>query len=135
MIVRAVDRNGDWTFGKGKHDYLKENDAIAQVINCSLREFVGDCFFALNNGIDWWTLLGGKSVADIENQVQAKLVNIEGVVSVIELSISLSTNRRLNLVYNVKTIFGATVKRSAGFLLTESGDILVTDRDEESLVL
>lgn len=52
MIVRALDINGDWTFGQGKGNYLTNQAAIAQNVQTRLLSFLGDCFFDPTAGIN-----------------------------------------------------------------------------------
>jgi hypothetical protein len=58
--VRQIDDDGDWLFGKGQNDYVRANTSVVQNINTRLGSFLGDCFFDLGAGIDWFNLLGTK---------------------------------------------------------------------------
>lgn len=58
MRIRNIDYNNDWLFGHGTSDYVSEAYAVGLDIKLRLQEWVNDCFFALNNGIDWETRLG-----------------------------------------------------------------------------
>lgn len=91
MLVRAIkkDEEGfeEWLFGHSLADYRKEQSQIAQDIYTSLREFKYDCFFALENGIDWYTRLGAKGQKnlldeDILNTIQNRI----GVLAVYDFS-------------------------------------------------
>ena len=53
MIMRAITPSGDWTFGKGLADYAQAEAAIEENILTWLQSWVGNCFFALKDGIDW----------------------------------------------------------------------------------
>lgn len=108
MISRALDINHDWTFGKGKNDYLINNNAIVQNINTRLNSFVGDCFFSANSGVDWWTLLGGKSQIAVELAVSAVILNTSGVTGLVELSVNLSDTRQVTIVYQVATVYSTS---------------------------
>lgn len=105
MIVRALDVNHDWTFGKGKNDYFVNNNAIVQNINTRLNSFVGDCFFAANAGVDWWNLLGGKSRVAVELAISTIILNTTGVTGLVELSVILSDTRQVSIVYQVSTVY------------------------------
>jgi hypothetical protein len=107
MIVRAITGVGDWTFGAGKTNYLSANAAIAQLIGTRLSSFLGDCFFATNDGIDWFNLLGNKNLLALELAINATILNTEGVTGIITLSTSLdNTTRIFSAVYSVTTSFG-----------------------------
>lgn len=136
MIVRSLDINGDWNFGKGKNDYLKNNKAIVQNISTRLSSFLGDCFFATDAGIDWFNLLGSKNQLALELAVRAVILNTLEVTRLVDVSIQVEENtRRINMRYVVDTIYTVTngdvpIPVLTSFLLTESGDILTTESDQ-----
>lgn len=105
MIVRALDSEQDWTFGRGKNDYLKDNYAIAQSIKTRLQSFLGDCFFDLEAGVDWWNLLGSKNLTGLNLSIKSIILNTSGVTTLVELSTSLDNNRNLSVVYSVNTVY------------------------------
>lgn len=131
MIVRALDVDGDFTFGKGIQDYKSANAAVAQSIQTKLLFFLNDCFFATNRGIDWFNLLGGKNQALLNLQVSATILNAPGVLTMIQLSINLmNSTRALTIAYSVNTIYTGTsvvVPGQVSFLLTEDGAFLTTE--------
>lgn len=134
MIVRALDQDHDWLFGKGKNDYLTLNPAIAQNINTKLLSFLGDCFFDVLAGIDWFNLLGGKSQVAIAVAVRATILNAFGVLTLTELEVILDAARLETLEYDVTTIYEGSISPQPGFLLTELGDILTTEGGDQILV-
>src|SRR3954470_19732138 len=104
MIVRSLDANGDWTFGKGKNNYLSANAAIVQIISTRLNSYLGDCFFALDAGLDWFNLLGSKNQLALELAVRAIILNTPEVVAIVDVSINLDNNtRRISMRYTVET--------------------------------
>lgn len=132
MIVRALDVNGDWTFGKGKNDYLSGVDAVAQSISTRLDCFLGDCFFSTSFGIDWWNLLGTKQELALSLAISAMILNTPEVLSLEQLSISLDpSTRNLTVVYTVNTIYGRISEIAgqnvANLLLTEGGSVLAAE--------
>lgn len=127
MIVRAIDLSGDWTFGKGRNDYLSDNPAVAQNLVTRLRSFLGDCFFDMPAGVDWFNLLGGKNVLGLTRDVKTVILNTQYVTRIIALGITLDSSRQITLSYEVDTVFPGTIKTSARYLLTESGLVLTTE--------
>lgn len=106
MIVRGVDTNNDWLFGKGRNDYKTNLNAIIQNIKTRLQSFLGDCFFAQSAGVDWFNLLGGKDRTALQLEVSSAILNTEGVTKLNDLSITENrTTRRITLQYNVDTVF------------------------------
>lgn len=106
MIVRGIDTDGDWMFGKGRNDYLKNNAAVAQNIKTRLQSFLGDCFFALNAGLDWFNLLGSKNQLALSLAVSSSILNTRDVTAIVNLTFDLSANRAATLHYSVETVYG-----------------------------
>lgn len=132
MIVRALDVNGDWEFGKGRNNYKRNRDAVAQNLQTRLLSFIGDCFFQTNAGIDWFNLLGSKNQVGLNLAVNATILNTLYVTEMKQLSSVLNTARLLRLTYTVDTSFGLIVNattefQATNFLLTETGDAITTE--------
>jgi hypothetical protein len=135
MIVRALDLSNDWTFGQSKANYLSYNPAIAQCIQTRVSSFLGNCFFDMGAGIDWFTFLGGsKNQLALELAISAVILNSYGVTGVLQLSASYdSRTRNINIAYDVTTIFTGTLSSSFVILTDEDGNIL-TDENGNSLL-
>jgi len=131
MIVRSLDVDGDWTYGKGKNDYKSDNDAVAQELQTRINSFLGDCFFDMAAGIDWFNLLGAKDKFALQLSVSSVILNTQGVESILELSLDLNIDRQLTLFYKVKSSFGIVTSTSSvaagSLLITESGDVITTE--------
>ncbi len=108
MSVRALDSSGDWTFGAGRNNYLTQNAEIAQDIQTRLYSFLGDCFFDLGAGINWFGFLSGKNELGLNLAVSAVILNSANVVSLNQLSISLNSLREVSIVYQVQTTYSST---------------------------
>lgn len=106
-LVRALDLNGDWLFGQGLSDYISYNQAIAQNINTRLSSFLGNCFFDLGAGIDWFNLLGAKDQTALNLAISTTILNTAQVTGILQLSINLSTNRNLTVTYQVQTVYSS----------------------------
>jgi hypothetical protein len=106
MIVRAITSDGDFLFGKGKNDYRRENDAITQCIGTRLRSLLGNCFFDLGAGIDWFNLLGSKNQSGLNLALSAVILNTEGVIGLLQISSDLDfITRQFTVIYRVKTVY------------------------------
>lgn len=103
MIVRTIDGNNDWLFGKGRNDYLSGLNAIEQNINTRLGSFLADCFFDLGAGIDWFNLLGEKDEVALNLAINATIINTENVTGILLTSTVLDENRKLTVSYRVQT--------------------------------
>jgi len=133
MRVRALDANGDWTFGRGRGNYLTAKAARAQNLQTRLMSFLGDCFWDLGAGIDWFNLLGGKSALQIDFAVQSTIIGTDGIVGIDRDSIAVDSNRQLSAKYTVTLLdegsaSGVSATQiSTTDLLTELGDVLTTE--------
>lgn len=106
MRVRALDVNGDWTFGKGQNDYLTKNPAIAQNIRTRLLSFLGDCFFDLGAGVDWFTFLGSKDETALNLAVFSAILNTRDVTGVKQVNSILNrTTRKITIQFQVQTVY------------------------------
>lgn len=107
MRIRALDANGDITFGQGLQNYLTNQTAIGFNIKTRLLSFLNNCFWAMGAGIDWFTFLGGGNTAtQIQLAVTAVIAQSFGVVSVNNVSVSVNPKTRsVSLSYNVVTIY------------------------------
>ena len=106
MIIRALDSGHDFTFGKGKSDYLQGNLAVAENIQTRLLCFLGDCFFDINSGIDWKRLLGSVGITNQEVELSCRAVILlsYGVIGINQISVARRV-RALYLNYNINSIF------------------------------
>lgn len=108
MKFRALDGDGDWQFGSGNQSYLTAEDAVAADIKTALRMFLGECFFALDFGVDWWNLLGARGAAeqDIVLQCRQMISSREGVSRINSVNAVLDRDtRRLTVDFSVDTVF------------------------------
>lgn len=106
MRVRELDNTHDWTFGKGRNNYLRDRAATMQNINTRLQSFLGDCFFDAGAGIDWFNLLGTKDQVSLNLAVSAVILNTIDVTGIEQLSVELSQQRLLEIKYQVQTSYG-----------------------------
>ncbi len=106
MRVRALDSDHDWTFGKGRNDYLSDNRAVVQNINTRLSSFLGDCFFDLGAGIDWFTFLSSKNQAGLALAISSTILNTADVTGINQLTMNLDErNRVFSVSYEVQTVY------------------------------
>lgn len=108
MIVRAIDSNADWNFGKSLNDYISGNMQIQQDIRTRLLSFLGNCFFATTDGINWYGLLGYKNNLALTLAISAAILNTNGVTGMLQLNVSLNANRQFFISYEVQTVYSTT---------------------------
>ena len=111
MIIRALDKNSDWVFGKGANSYKREKEAIIQNVETRILEWKNDCFFNFNAGVDWYNRLVFKgSQATQKRLLEAELTAIIktsfGVANVIFLEASFNrVDRKVIIRYKIATSF------------------------------
>lgn len=107
MKTRALDANGDWQFGRGLQSYVTEENALKQNILTRLRQWKGDCFFAVTDGVDYNNYLdiGRKKMLDLD--IKRIILQTAGVLRISTFESTLNTTER-NVTINcsVYTIFG-----------------------------
>lgn len=113
QIVRAIDvATHDWTFGASLGNYLSNIDAVVQNINTRLSSFIGNCFFDMGAGINWYSFLSGKgndNVLLLSNAISVLIINTEDVTGLLQLSFNLDTPTRMfNISYKVQTVYSTT---------------------------
>jgi hypothetical protein len=106
MIFRGSTVTSDWVFGRGKQNYLRDNAAVMKNIETRLRTIYSECFFDPTIGVQWFELLGQKSVEKLILAVKKEIYNCYGVVRVLDVSYeSDPITRTLTVNYSVDTIF------------------------------
>lgn len=117
-IVRKVDDNNDWTFGKGKNDYVKNNAEVEQSIRTRLGMFLGDCFFDQGAGIDWFSNLGSKNQLPLNLYISSIILNTPNVTGILQLSAVLTADRKFTVQYKVQTTYSVA---SGTFQYSQNG--------------
>lgn len=138
MIFRNLDTNGDWCFGRGKNDFLTTVSAIKMNIRTRILSWFGDCFFAQNEGIDWYNRMGKTNQRTLlEDDIKRVIVQSYGVAELVSFESSLE-DRVLTAEYVVKTIYGEEIIETistdvvgdySSVLELDSGDLFELDDD------
>ena len=109
MSFRNLDGNHDWTFGIGQNNYVSGNQEIEVNIKTRVLSFLGDCFFAPEEGIDYWNLLDYNRQNELENSIMSVIAETNGVQKVNNVEVLMGANRKLTLQYDVFTIYSTTL--------------------------
>lgn len=107
MKTRALDVNGGWQFGRGVQSYVTEKNALKQNVMTRLRQWKGDCFFALTDGVDYNNYLdiGKKKMLDLD--IKRVILQTAGVLRISSFQSTLNTaERNVTISCSVYTIFG-----------------------------
>ena len=107
MKIRNVDQNHDWTFGQSLTNYVNANIAIALDNKMKIYEFTNDCFFALENGINWFVRLGMKDQKyELDRDIIRIAQSVEGTLNITDFQSTLN-NRYYSCSYYVYSIYSA----------------------------
>ena len=109
MSVRAVDNSNDWCFGQGKQSYRVGVEEIKQMVKTRVLSFLNDCFFAMNEGIDWFNLLGkGSDLEDrLKKSISSTILQTYGITRLNSVELLRNPKRELILTYSVNTIYSS----------------------------
>lgn len=108
MKVSRIDKNGDWTFGKGRANYARDSQAIKQKIETRIRSVRNDYFLNVLHGIDWFRLLSERGTAEQIRQVVAfTIFDVFGVASVERVDVETDAKKRkVKIIAAYTDVFG-----------------------------
>jgi hypothetical protein len=113
MIIRSIDGEGDWNFGKGLSSYAQAEQAIEENVKTRVLSWVGDCFFSLTDYIDWKSRLDVGQFNNLNTEIRSVILNSFGVVGATLVSGNFnSSNRNYAITFTMDTIYGK------GFLMS-----------------
>lgn len=105
---RGITKDGDWMFGRGRQSYLEKNRAIAADIRTSLLFVLNDFFAAMDLGIDWKNIIGGKNPTAQQNlllQSRQAILRCDGVQRILSVHVHMSDRRRITITYRIATVY------------------------------
>lgn len=108
MRVRRIDKNGDWTFGRGRNSYASTGESVAQRVKTRLQSFKGDWFLDLDHGLPWFARFEKPAdLALLEGDIKRCILETPGVDSLLVFSIDLDPEtRKCRIAATVKDIYG-----------------------------
>lgn len=107
MIVSALDKDDDWTLGRGRNNYITGGAAIAQKVKCRVRSFKNDNPLNMDDNIDWIYLLSEKNTEqETLREIERVVLATDGVMRIIELSMTVNKKTRNQVVeLRIETVF------------------------------
>lgn len=110
MRVSAITSDGDWTFGRGKANYIDKSAAVRQNVVTRLRSFKNDYFANMNAGIDWIEIFGIKgNEARILREIESMVLQTTGVRSIDKLEIiARDSNRGVTISLKFTDLYDET---------------------------
>ena len=109
MMFRNLDSNSDWQWGQGLQSYVGGQQAIALNVKTRLLSFLGNAFWDVLAGINWFVYFGtpGQS-AQILLSTQAVILQSYGITKVANVFLSTVNGVTANLQFNAYTIYSQT---------------------------
>ena len=113
MRVRALDENGDMTFGNGSANFLVNSpEAVAQCVGTALKLQQGEWFLDTTAGVPYATQVLGYNTANSRDvAMRNAILAVPGVTDIVSYSSSVDTKTRkftvtaaLNTLYGVANI-------------------------------
>lgn len=110
MKFRVLDENWDWNYGRGIQDYTSASLAIAYDIKTKILSWYGDCFFAMEDGVDWKNILGSKDLKGEADSTIRKIIATEDGVAELVFFESSVEQRKYHCTARYKDIYGETIE-------------------------
>jgi len=107
MIVSALDKDDDWTFGRGRKNYITGSTAITQKAKCRVRSFKNDNPLNMDDNIDWINLMSEKNTEqETLREIERVVLATDGVMRIVELSMTVNKKTRKQVVeLRIQTVF------------------------------
>jgi hypothetical protein len=109
MRVRALDANGDMTFGAGAQNFLVDSpQAVLQCVLTAMKLWQGEWFLDTTAGIPWNTqVLGADTQPLYDNAIRTAIRAVQGVTGISSYSSSFNPSTRvLTVSVTITTQFG-----------------------------
>ena len=105
-IVRTLSESNDFTYGNNLSGYRQTNAAIGQQIQCRLNQYLGECFFDTQAGINWLGYMGSKNPVGLNLAIASVILNTTGVLGINTLVFNLDHETRIFTInWDVSTVF------------------------------
>ena len=91
MLIRKNDENNEWIFGRGRNDYIKNEDALKQNLKTRILSWKNDCFFDLQAGVDWNNYLDIGTKFFLDQNVKQVILQTPDVIKINSYESVLST--------------------------------------------
>ena len=108
-MVRKLDKENDWQFGRGRADYIRKDPEIQQNIKTRLRSFKDDWFLDIEANIPWIELLSSfNKKREIEQEIKRVVLETDGVLRINKLDIIVD-NRVAKIEANIDTVYSQNI--------------------------
>lgn len=111
MRYRALDPNGDYTFGvQGSNFLVNTPQAVAQAVMTRLKLFTNEWFLDYDEGTPWNTQILGRNTMPLFDQaIQERILETPGVTSLVSYQSQVdTTTRTAYIAIQIATLYGQT---------------------------
>ena len=105
----ALDENKDLLFGQ----FTNGLSAIMQNIESRVLHLYNDCYYKLNEGIDWFNLIHSSPVY-LQQTIKQVILASPGVQEILDFSLTLE-GKRISLYYSINTIYSQSIQKTLNF--------------------
>lgn len=109
MRYRALDADGDYSFGQGPGEFLVDSpEAVGQAAKTRLALWTGEWFLDLLEGTPYATqILGENTKGTYDQAIQERIIETPGVTRITEYASTLQ-GRALSVAATIMTQYGET---------------------------
>jgi len=105
--VRALDADHDFVFGRGLQSYKSDLDALKQSVKTRLMQWKNNCFFAMDEGVDYANELDIGTKDALDADVKRVILQTGDVLRIDNYSSTLDTDSRaLSISCEIQTKYG-----------------------------
>lgn len=111
MRYRKLSPTGDYTFGNGELDFLRDTPAtVAQAVQTAVLLWLGEWYLNIDNGTPFLQGVFGKHSKEEANlTLQDRILNVQNVTGLENFaSVIDPVSRRMSLTATLNTAFGPT---------------------------
>ena len=110
MKTRTLDSNWDFKYGKGLNDYALGSLNVAYAVKMKILSWYKDCFFAMEDGVDWKNILGNKNSKEEADISIKDIVQTEPEITELVYFDSTVEDRKYSCTIKFKTVYGETIE-------------------------
>ncbi len=110
MKTRTLDSNWDFKYGKGLNDYAQGSLNVAYAVKMKILSWYKDCFFAMEDGVDWKNILGNKNSKEEADISIKDIVQTEPEITELVYFDSTVEDRKYSCTIKFKTVYGETIE-------------------------
>lgn len=108
MRYRKMTPSGDYFFGPGSVFLVNTPEAVAQAVRTRVKLYAGEWFLDRREGLDLENILGYRTQATRDREIQQRILSTPGVRQLTRYSSSME-GRQFRVDATVETIYGSAI--------------------------